>query len=60
MQLNAVTPERLTQQTSEGHKLFCAPWLCPLKSCSSNEGELQDFALGAKLTPEHKASMRPR
>lgn len=37
-QLNAVTPKGLMQQSSEDHKLFYTPQLCPLQSCCSNEG----------------------
>lgn len=51
-QLNAVMPKGLMQQSSEDHKLLDTPQLCPLQSCSSNEGELQDFALEVKLTME--------
>lgn len=49
MQPNAVTPEGLTQQSSKDQKLLHTAQLCPLQSCSSNEGELQDFALRVKL-----------
>lgn len=51
-QLNAGMPKGLMQQSPKDHKLLQTPQLCPLQSCSSNEGELQDFALRVKLTTE--------
>lgn len=50
-QLNAGMPKGL-MQSSKDHKLLQTPQLCPLQSCSSNEGELQDFTLRVKLTTE--------
>lgn len=45
MQPNAVTPRGPREQSSKEQKLVHTAQLCPLQSYSSNEGQLQDFAL---------------
>lgn len=59
MQPNAVTSEGLTQQSSKDQKLLHTAQLCPLQSCSSNEGELQDFVLRVKLPGNRRKTRDP-
>lgn len=59
MQPNAVTLKGLTQQSSTDQKLVHSAQLCPLQSCSSNEGELQDFALSVKLPGNRRKARDP-